>query len=204
MDEQVQAVLDSYEARRKAERDERRRIGAAPEAKWRDRMLLAVGPETGRLINILARSLPRPTILELGTAYGYSGIWLADAARTAGGRVISVELAAHKVEYARAMATQAGLADHVEYHLGDAVSITEQLEHRFDFVLLDLWKDVYEAALDAFYPKLNPGAIIVADNMIQPGGENAGRYRDAVRSRPGMTSVLLPVGTGIEVSRYEP
>ena len=58
--------------------------------------------------------------------------------------------------------------------------------------------------MDAFYPKLNPGAIIVADNMLFPGGELMQRYADAVRAKPGMSSVLLPVGSGIEVSRYQP
>lgn len=71
-------------------------------------------------------------------------------------------------------------------------------------MLLDLWKDLYVPSLEAFYPRLNPGAIIVADNMIRPGGDNARAYSQAVRAKPGITSVLLPVGTGIEVSRYDP
>jgi predicted O-methyltransferase YrrM len=58
--------------------------------------------------------------------------------------------------------------------------------------------------LEAFYPKLNPGAIIVADNMLRPGGEDVKRYGKAIRAMPGITSVLLPVGTGIEISRFEP
>ncbi|MCC4622480.1 hypothetical protein LL965_21355 [Xanthomonas cassavae CFBP 4642] len=56
--------------------------------------------------------------------------------------------------------------------------------------------------LEAFYPKLNPGAIIVADNMIRPGSEYVRAYCRAIRAKPGIKSVLLPVGTGIEVSRY--
>ena len=57
--------------------------------------------------------------------------------------------------------------------------------------------------LEAFYPRLNPGAIIVADNMIMPGGPDVARYGRAVRAKAGMRSVLLPVGMGIEVSRLE-
>ena len=87
---------------------------------------------------------------------------------------------------------------------GDAVALIEQLPAGLDFVLVDLWKDLYVPCLEAFYPKLNPGAIVVADNMLRPGGEEVQHYRRAVRAKPGMTSVLLPVGTGIEVSRYEP
>jgi predicted O-methyltransferase YrrM len=57
--------------------------------------------------------------------------------------------------------------------------------------------------LDAFYPKLNPGAIIVADNMLRPANDEVKQYARAVRARPGITSVLLSVGSGIEISRYE-
>ena len=79
-----------------------------------------------------------------------------------------------------------------------------ELSHKVDLVFLDLWKDLYVPCLEAFYPKLNAGAIILADNMIRPASEGVRRYADAVRARPGITSVLLPIGSGLEVSRYEP
>jgi predicted O-methyltransferase YrrM len=169
-----------------------------------DRRLLAVGPDTGRFINLVAGSLHAPNILEIGTSYGYSGIWLAEAARRSGGRVTTLELQDYKSKYARERAAEAGLAEYIEYRVGDAVSLIGDLKFKIDFVLLDLWKDLYIPCLEAFYPKLNPGAIIVADNMLHPGGELMQRYADAVRAKPGITSVLLPVGQGIEVSCYQP
>ena len=203
MDEKVQAVLDAYHARMREE--EKLREGQGPGGEdWRDRSLLAVGPETGRLINIVARRLEAPTMLELGTSYGYSGIWLGEAARASGGRLITIELQAYKSAYAREMATRAGLADHIDHRVGDAVAMIGAMPHGIDFVLLDLWKHLYVPCLEAFYPKLNPGAIVVADNMLRPGGEEVQAYGRAVRAKSGMTSVLLPVGTGIEISRYEP
>ncbi|WP_210725890.1 O-methyltransferase [Modicisalibacter radicis] len=75
---------------------------------------MAVGPATGRLINLLAGSLDAPHILELGTSLGYSTIWLADAARATGGRVTTLELEAEKSASAREMAEQAGLARWVD------------------------------------------------------------------------------------------
>ncbi|MGO7508197.1 O-methyltransferase, partial [Rhizobium johnstonii] len=66
-----------------------------------------------------------------------------------------------------------------------------------------LWKDLYVACLEAFYPKLNPGAIIVADNMLRQGGDDLKRSSDAVRAKPWISSVLLPVGSGLEVSRFD-
>jgi predicted O-methyltransferase YrrM len=203
MDDQIRAVLDIYHGQMRDEGN--RQGGLGPEyADWRDRMLLPVGEEAGQFINILAKSLEAPTILEIGTSYGYSGIWLGEAARATGGRLITLELQDYKSAYAGTMAARAGLAEHIEFQVGDALALIDRLAVGIDFVLLDLWKDLYTPCLDAFYPKLNPGAIIVADNMIYPGGEEVARYGRAVRAKPGMTSVLLPVGQGLEVSRYEP
>ncbi|WP_426955766.1 O-methyltransferase [Muricoccus radiodurans] len=205
MDSQVTAVLDAYHERMRAERDARRDCPPGGERQnGPDHWMRAVGPETGRFINILARSQERPAILELGTSYGYSGIWLAEAARATGGRVTTMELHDYKSAHAREMAEKAGLADHVDFRVGDAVAMIADLPGGLDFVLVDLWKDLYLPCLGAFFPRLNPGAIIVADKMLRPGGEDVARYARAIRAKPGITSVLLPVGSGIEVSRYEP
>jgi predicted O-methyltransferase YrrM len=198
MDAKISAVLEDYHARIRTEQDRPRNADA------RDQRLLAVGPQTGQLINILAKSLAAPTILEIGTSYGYSGIWLAEAARATGGRLITLELQDYKAAYARDMAAKAGLADHVDFRVGDAVQLIGELASPVDFVLLDLWKDLYVPCLEAFYPKLAPGAIIVADNMLRPGGEEVARYGRAVRAKPDITSLLLPVGSGIEISRFSP
>ncbi len=82
------------------------------------------------------------------------------------------------------------------------MQMISELTDGIDFVLVDLWKDLYLPCLEAFYPKLNPGAIVVADNMLRPGDENVRQYGAAIRAKPGITSVLLPVGGGIEVSRF--
>jgi predicted O-methyltransferase YrrM len=199
MDGKISAVFDEYHAliREQQNGNEIR----APDG--RDRLLRAVGPDTGRLINILARSLQRPKILEIGTSFGYSGIWLAEAARASGGRVVTLELHDYKSAFAQDMATKAGLADYIDFKIGDAVEIIETLPSGFDFVLLDLWKDLYVPCLEVFYPKLNPGAIIVADNMIRPGNEDIKHYAGVVRAKPDIASVLLPVGSGIEISRFK-
>lgn len=203
MDLAVTAVLDSYHERMREERSRMTRGASAAPGDWRDQALLAVGPETGQLINILARSLVTPNILELGTSFGYSGVWLAEAARASGGRLTTIELAPHKSAHAREMSAKAGLAEHVDFRVGDAVEIINSLAGGFDFVLVDLWKDLYVPCLEAFCPKLNPGAIVVADNMIRPGGEDVARYARVVRAKPGMRSLLLPVGSGLEVSRFD-
>ncbi len=203
MDDRITAVLDVYHERIRQERSQPRDMPPGGRDGGQDQRMRAVGPHTGRLLNILARSLATPTILELGTSFGYSGIWLAEAARATGGRLITMELHGYKSAYAREMAEKAGLAQHIEFKVGDAVQMIRELPGTVDFVLVDLWKDLYMPCLDAFYPKLNPGALIVADNMLMSGNEDVKAYGRAVRAKPGIASVLLPVGSGIEVSRLE-
>lgn len=204
LDDRIDSVLDLYHARMQAERGEPRTEPPGGRDGGQDQRMRAIGPETGRLLNILVRSLETPRILELGTSFGYSGIWLAEAARATGGRLVTMELHAYKSDHARQMSEQAGLAGHVDFMVGDAVAMTEAHAGDFDFVFVDLWKDLYVPCLEAFYPKLGPGAIVVADNMLRPDTEGVKAYARAIRAKPGMTSVLLPVGSGLEISRYEP
>src|SRR4051812_41322177 len=197
MDAAVRTVLDEYHQRIESERPRLRE--ASKEGRLGpiiDEFLLPVGPESGQLINILAKSLKAPTILEIGTSYGYSTIWLAEAARASGGRVITMELSEKKTAYARERSQRAGLSDFVDFRNGDAVKLIGELTQKIDFVLVDLWKNLYVACLEAFYPKLSAGAIVVSDNMIEPASEHEAvmKYQQAIRSKPKMTSILVPVG----------
>lgn len=204
MDEKIIDVLEQYHQRMARERETFPRAAPAGSRSPLDDRMLAIDPESGQLLNILVRSLKQPVVLELGTSYGYSGIWLAEAARAVNGHLITMESAAHKAEYAKSMAMQAGLADHIDFMVGDALQLLGSVTRKIDFVFLDLWKDLYVPCLNAFAPMLNPGALIVADNMIRPGGPDLEAYAQAIRARPDMESILLPVGNGLEVSRYRP
>jgi predicted O-methyltransferase YrrM len=119
MDDKMTAVLDAYHERIREERSTPREMPPGGRDGGQDQRMRAVGPDTGQLINILARSLEAPTILELGTSFGYSGIWLADAARAAGGRLITMELHDYKSAYAQQMAVTAGLADYIDFKVGE-------------------------------------------------------------------------------------
>lgn len=202
MDRKVEEVLAEYDARVLREKE----IWARPDAfQHRDELLLYVGPATAQLMNTLVRAAKPKTILEVGTSYGYSTVWLGEAARAVGATVHTLELAQYKVDYARERTERAGLADHVTFHVGDAMASIAKLDGPFDFVLLDLWKDLYIPCFDLMYPKLSKGALVVADNMLEPAGvrEDAERYRAHIRTKRGITSVLLPVGSGIELSRFD-
>lgn len=200
LDDKVRTVLDLYHARMTEERGLPREAPGGRDG-GQDRRMRAIGPDTGRFLNTLARSLPAPVILEIGTSFGYSGIWLAEAARASGGRLVTMELHAYKSAHAQEMSERAGLSGHVDFRVGDALELIGAMQERPDMVFLDCWKDLYAPCLQALLPKLAPGAMIVADNMIRPGGPEIRRYAEAVRAVLGMSSVLLPIGTGLEISR---
>ena len=114
----------------------------------------------------------------------------------------SFELSPEKQDYAREQLADAGLAGFVEWHLGDAVALLDRVATGVDFVLIDLWKELYIPCFDKIYPKLANNAVIAADNMLEPAMSrpDAEAYRAAVRSRSDLQSVLLPIGSGIELS----
>jgi predicted O-methyltransferase YrrM len=201
---QLRAVLEEYEARAAQEDELWETLTPAEANSRRDEMLLPVGRAAGRLLNLLIKEGAAKNILEVGSSYGYSTHWLADGASATGGKVVSLELQKPKTEYAQARLARAGLAKFVEFRIGDALASLRALPGPFDFVLIDLWKDLYVPVFELLHPKLAQGAIIVADNMLQPESAriHARAYRERVRAAADMTSVLLDVGNGLEISRF--
>ena len=168
----------------------------------RDEFLLSVGEDVATLLQDFIIGLRPKVIVELGTSYGYSTLFLAAAARQVGGRVFTYEIAPAKQAYAQGQLAAAELSDVVEWRLGDAVALLSDQIGPVDFVLMDLWKELYVPCFDALYPKLAVNGVIVADNMLFPEvyRQEAAVYRAAVRSRKDMQAVLLPMGQGIDVS----
>ena len=204
IDAAVWTVIEDYEERARREGELRSTLSDEESARRLDEMLLPVGRATGSLMNLLIKESGARRILEVGSSYGYSTIWLAEGARAVAGKVISLELRAGKTQYATTQLARASLADRVEFKIGDALGSLDGLAGPFDFVLIDLWKDMYVPVFERLYPKLAAGALIVADNMLEPESArvHAQAYRERVRAAAGMTSVLLAVGNGIELSRY--
>lgn len=202
MDAVFDKVLAHYTQRIEAEADLWRTEKPGALFARRDEFLLPVGEEVGRFLHALIIARGAKMLVELGTSYGYSTLFLADAARQTGGKVHSFELAANKQEYARARLAEAGLADYVEWHLGDAVALLDGIAAGVDFALIDLWKDLYVPCFDKLYPILSQNAVIAADNMLEPAmaRPDAEAYRAAVRTRADVQTLLLPIGSGIELS----
>ncbi|GAA0272348.1 O-methyltransferase [Alteraurantiacibacter aestuarii] len=198
----AQAVFEQYQARLQQERDLTSDLPRASFGDRRDEFLLPVGAEVGNFLRALAIGREARTILELGTSYGFSTLFLADAARQCGGRVISIDSEAHKQDHARAMLEQAGLAEYVEFRCGDAVALVEQSDEQFDVVLLDIWKNLYVACFEAVYPRLPEGGVLVSDNMIYPEGarEATRALRQAIAAKPDLQTSLLMMGSGVELT----
>jgi predicted O-methyltransferase YrrM len=197
----VDRVFAEYEQRNADERVKAASLGSRMYAR-RDEFLLPVGSEVGWFLHSLILAKRPARVLELGTSYGYSTLFLADAVTQVGGTLITMELADYKQTAARAMIEKAGIAAVVDFRLGDAVAMINADAGPFDFVLLDIWKDLYVPCLRALYPKLADEGIIAADNMIEPDvvREDARKYRAAVSSLADMRTALLPIGSGIELS----
>ena len=200
-DPAVAEVFAGY-ARRHADEQARASVMGNEMFARRNEFLLPVGPEVGWFLHSLILARRPARILELGTSYGYSTLFLADAARQAGAVLITMDLADYKQAEARANIERAGLGDVVDFRLGDAVALIHADPGSFDLVLLDIWKDLYVPCLEAFYPKLSEEGIVAADNMIEPemAREDVRKYRAAIRALPDMQTTLLPIGSGIELS----
>jgi predicted O-methyltransferase YrrM len=201
LDPVIERVLADFEKR--AEEEHRRTSVPGASGEDLDDLLLSVGREAGTLLYLLATGAQSKRILELGTSYGYSTVWLGAAARATGGKVLSLELKEFKIEHARQALTRAGLSTRVEFHAGDCLETLKSLPGPFDFVLLDVWKDLYLPCFELVHPKLAPGGMICADNMLIPESvrPQAEAYRARVRKAGDMDSVLVDVGNGIELSR---
>jgi predicted O-methyltransferase YrrM len=201
VDAKFHALLSRYHVRM-AEEDVIMKKDPAGVVKRRDEFLLPIGPEVGWLLHALIVGRGAKRILELGTSYGYSTAFLAEAARRTGGKVYTMDLVADKQRYARRQIEEVGLGAQVEWMLGDAVEMLKTLDGPFDFVLVDLWKNLYVPCLNLFYGKLANNAVIAADNMLYPEmvRADAEAYRAAVKAKGNLQSVLLPIGNGIELS----
>jgi predicted O-methyltransferase YrrM len=164
---------------------------------------MPISRQGGELLYILGRARRPNTIVEFGTSYGISTIYLAAAVADNGtGHVVSTELNTAKAAAARASLAEARLADHVTILPGDAMTTLNDLPGPIDFVLLDGWKDMCLPVLRSLESRLTSGALIVADDIHLPSLTGyLGYVRDPTN---GYLSVAFPVEDGMEISCWTP
>jgi len=190
LDDRVRAVLARMEAVDAAERE----AGLPSELRARQ-----VSPTTGRFLFSLVAGQAGCEVLELGGSRGYSAIWLASAARILGGRVLSVEVEPQRAALWRANVADAGLDEWAELVEGDALAVAAELEDTFDVVFIDAEKDDYERLFELARPRLEPGGLVVADNVLSHV-ETLGAYSAARQADPDLVSVTVPLDRGLELT----
>jgi predicted O-methyltransferase YrrM len=161
---------------------------------------IPVSPEQGAFLYQTARALRARTIVEFGTSFGISAIYLAAAARENGGRFVGTEIEPNKIEAARANLRDAGLADVSEIRAGDARETLRDFAPAIDFLLLDGWKDLYLPLLEMLAPRLAPRSVVLADNIFTFPTELAPYVAYVRDARNGFESFTLPLGHGLEFS----
>lgn len=181
--------------------------GRKPSIHWdflRDK-LIPLDPEKGELAYVLCRSLNATRVVEFGTSFGVSTIYLAAAvrdnvARGRSGLVIGTEIEPTKAAAARVNLAEAGLADYVDVREGDALETLKDAGGPVDFLLMDSWTRFARPIIEIVGPQLRPGAIVLCDNV----GRLPGPYRDYTEyirdPARGFRSMLWPYKGGVEIS----
>jgi predicted O-methyltransferase YrrM len=167
-------------------------------------LYIPLSRERGTFAYLVARSIKARRIVEFGTAFGISTIYLAAAVRdNGGGIVIGSELDQDKAEMARANLEEAGLADYVEIRQGDAMQTLADPGGPVDLLLNDGYKDYYILIVKLLTPFLRPGAVVLGDNMTtgSPILPPMAAYMEYMKDpRNGFLSITLPLKDGLEYS----
>ena len=170
------------------------------EIKAADKGQLAVSEEDGRFLRVLVATRGAKSILEIGAASGYSGIWLGLGARETGGRVVAIEYDPKRAKEAAANVKRAGLDDVVRVVHGDAFAEIPKLQGPFDFVFLDAWKPDYKKFFDMVFPRLTAGGVFAAHNVVNKKNEME-PFLKTLHGNPSLfTTVVSPSGEGMSVS----
>ena len=170
-----------------------------------------VGPAVGSLLEILAQSIGAARVFEMGSAIGYSTAFFAQAVGPEG-RVFYTDGSADNAKEASGYLSRMGLLGRVDVRTGDAVSLFAKTPGEFDVIFIDIDKDGYPQALEAAAPRVRPGGLLLADNVLWSGKVVDAAVRDAMTegirafnralfARRDFTSVIVPLRDGVAIAR---
>ena len=179
-----------------------------------ERDLPLVDAEVGALLRVLAAAIGARKILEIGTAVGYSGIWLAGAL-PADGMLMTMEMDAGRAKEAQGNFDRAGLTNRVSVMLGDAQRLIAKIAGPFDLIFQDGDKKMYTPLLDRLVSLLRPGGLLVTDNVLWDGKVVPGfitsaaddkdtraiaEYNERVATHPALLTTVIPLRDGVSIS----
>jgi predicted O-methyltransferase YrrM len=184
-----------------------------------ERDLPLVDAEVGALLRTLAIAAGATRILEIGTAVGYSGIWLAGALPPRG-LLLTMEVSAERAREARENFARAGLADRVNVVVGDAQLMLAKFAGPFDVIFQDGDKQLYSPMLDRLVALLRPGGLLLTDNVLWDGEVVPGfvsapqrnprdtraiaEYNERLAAHPQLMTAIMPLRDGVAISVKRP
>ena len=214
-DDRLQALIDRLQARNTAQNGELYgyfdRRAKAGDLSW-DRLdedaerfladkLVALDPIKAEFCHLVCRSLRARRVVECGTSFGVSTLYLAEAVRRngPGGVVIGTEFEPAKAAAARANFAEAGLAEVIDLREGDLRETLKVIEGPVDFVLMDIWTEMVRPAIELIAPHLRPGAVVVCDNTGERFRDNYRPFFEFVADPAnGLATLTLPFEGGLE------
>lgn len=162
--------------------------------------MVALEPIKAEFCHMMCRALRAKRVVEVGTSFGVSTLYLADAVRAnGGGVVIGTEYEPAKAAQARANFAAAGLGDYIDLREGDLRETLKVIEGQVDFVLMDIWTEMARPALELIAPHLRPGAVVVADNTTQFRQPYRHFFDFIADPKNGLRTMTLPFDNGLEM-----
>ncbi|MER3412842.1 MAG: O-methyltransferase [Armatimonadota bacterium] len=176
----------------------------------REEQFPIIGPECGRVLAVLSAAIGARRVFEMGSGFGYSTLWFALAVGE-GGEVVHTDSDETNSQRAREFLSRAGVEARCRFLLGDAHELLVAETEPFDCILIDIEKPGYPQALEEAVPRLRPGGLLFAHNVLWSGRvanpsetddatEGIREFNRAARSRPDLVTFLNPVDDGLSVS----
>ena len=184
----------------------------------RSEMMLAITSDTGTFFNITLKAMRAKRILEIGTSYGYSTLWFAEALMQINEvsntrpekSIITIEMDHSKVERANKNFDEAGIKNIIDLKEGQAGGVLSEIsknylkdgDRLFDFVFFDADKENLRHYFDIVLPMVRVGGIIATDNMLYPEEYRSmmTNYTNYIKNKPNIQSMMIPIGNGEELT----
>jgi caffeoyl-CoA O-methyltransferase len=168
--------------------------------KARDAAQLAISEEDGQFLRLLVASTGRKRALEIGSASGYSAIWIGMGLRDTGGRLVTIEYDPGRAKEAKENVDKAGLSDIVTVISGDAFQEIPKVAGTFDCIFVDAWKRDYIKFFEMTWPRLDKGGLFLGHNVINKKSEMSD-FLARISTHPDLfTSIVAPGGEGVSIS----
>ena len=165
-----------------------------------DKGQLAVSEEDGQFLRLLVGATNAKSVLEIGGASGYSAIWIGMGLRQSGGRLVTIEYDPVRAKELAANIQKAGLSDIVRVVAGDAFAEVPKVPGNFDLVFLDAWKPDYKRFFELAFPRVNPGGLFLAHNVINKRNDMLD-FLSAIEKHPlAFNTTVAPGHEGISIT----